>query len=100
MSEKQVPAGPLTVLQRLIEQLPGGDQVLQRVLQPGAIDPAAPAGTWGRADPLGDAVRVMFEEAEIDAVVGALLFLFLGVGGEYCRLLADRVGKAQPEDTL
>src|SRR5439155_22537389 len=87
----------LAVLQRLIEQLPGRDQVLQHALQAGAIDRAAGTGaeSRGRIQPFDDAVLVMFEEAEVDAVLAALIVLVPGLGFVAVHGIAVILGKAQ-----
>ncbi len=88
----------LAVLHRLIQQLPGGDQLLQHAFEPGAVGLADPAGGDRRGiEPLYGAVLFMFEEAEIDAVVGALVILVLGLGLSTVDRIAVFLGKAQLE---
>ena len=100
---RRVPPCPLTVLQRRIDQLPAGDQVLQHVFEALAVLGRHSLG-WRRGGRLGlgrlglaerrqHAVVIGIDEAVVDAfLVGALDILVIAIDAQ--RLAVIQIGRA------
>src|SRR5437868_15290503 len=73
--------GPLAFLQRGIEQLPAGDELLQDALQACDVErPRRGGDAWDRAGIQGrrDSVFIAFEQTKIDAV-GTFIIIVIDV---------------------